>query len=158
MKNINTSKKRHNVSMILYHIVLVAKYRKSVFIGQVDELIINTCKEIEDKFEIIFHEIWSDENHIHLLIQTVPKFSPQKLIQITKSITAKEIFKTYPEIKKRLWWWQFRTDWYYINTVWWYWTVELIEKHIQNQWNNKTYKKMYRTQKTENLFWDWIYT
>ena len=49
--------KRHNVSMILYHIVLVAKYRKSVFTDKVDQIIIDVCKELEIKYEIIFHEI-----------------------------------------------------------------------------------------------------
>ena len=150
-------KKRHNVSMILYHLVLVAKYRKSVFTEKVDEIIIEICNELEIKYEIAFHEIWSDENHVHFLIQSVPKNSPQQIVQIVKSILAKEIFIRSPEVKKWLWWWQFWTDWYYINTVWWYWDIQMIEKYIQNQWNN-TYKKMYRKEKTQNLFWDRVYT
>ena len=95
-------KKRHNVSMLLYHIVLVAKYRRSVFTEKVDEVVVETCKEIEFKYELQFHEIGSDENHVHFLIQSVPLYSPQKIVQMMKSIIAKQVFKLVPEIKDRL--------------------------------------------------------
>ena len=92
-------KKRHNVSMLLYHIVLIAKYRRSIFTEKVDEIVINTCKEIELKFEMQFHEIGSDENHVHFLVQSVPLLSPQKIVQTMKSIIAKQVFKFAPEVK-----------------------------------------------------------
>jgi len=95
-------KKRHNVSMLLYHIVLVAKYRRSVFSENVDAVVIETCKELELKYELQFHEIGSDENHVHFLIQSVPIYSPQKIVQMMKSIIAKEVFKKSPEVKQRL--------------------------------------------------------
>ena len=95
-------KKRHNVSMLLYHIVLVAKYRRSVFTEKVDEAVVETCKEIEFKYELQFHEIGSDENHVHFLVQSVPLLSPQKIVQIMKSIIAKQVFKLVPEVKDRL--------------------------------------------------------
>lgn len=151
-------KKRHNVSMLLYHIVLVAKYRRSVFTEKVDEVVVNTCKEIELKYELQFHEIGSDENHVHFLVQSVPMYSPQKIVQMMKSIIAKQVFKLAPEVKDWLRWWEFRTDWYYVNTVWWFWDVDMIEKYIKNQWKKpECYKKMYRKQKVENLFGDRIY-
>lgn len=94
--------KRHNVSLLLYHLVCVAKYRRSIFNETVDTLIVEVCKELELKYELSFHEIGSDQNHIHFLIQTIPSYSPQYIVQIVKSILAKEIFKQLPEIKKRL--------------------------------------------------------
>jgi len=151
-------KKRHNVSLLLYHIVLVAKYRRSVFSNNIDKVVIEICDELELKYEIQFHEIWSDDNHVHFLVQSVPVNSPQKIVQIMKSIIAKEVFKRAPEVKQWLRWWEFWTDWYYVNTVWWFGSIDMIEKYIKNQGNNtKNYKQMYRKQKIENLFWEQIY-
>jgi REP element-mobilizing transposase RayT len=48
-------------------------------------------------------EIGTDKEHVHFLIQSVPTYSPTKIITKIKSITAKEIFKKHPEVKKKLW-------------------------------------------------------
>jgi len=37
------------------------------------------------------------------LVQSVPVYSPKKIVQIIKSITAREIFRLCPEVKKKLW-------------------------------------------------------
>jgi REP element-mobilizing transposase RayT len=49
--------RRHNVNLLMYHIVCVAKYRRSVFTDKVDETIRETCLEIEKRHEIGFIEI-----------------------------------------------------------------------------------------------------
>ena len=36
-------------------------------------------------------EIGADKDHVHLLIQSVPNYSPTQIIKIVKSITAKEV-------------------------------------------------------------------
>ena len=41
-----------------------------------------------------------DKNHIHLLSSAHPKISPGKIVRIFKAITAREIFRRQPEIKK----------------------------------------------------------
>ena len=50
--------------------------------------------EIEEKPEKI--------KKTHLFVGAEPKYSPSKVMQILKSITARQIFKEYPEIKKQL--------------------------------------------------------
>ena len=83
--------KSHNVSLILYHFVCPAKYRKVIFDKKVDLELKNVCLEISKRFEIIFLEIRTDRDHVHFLIQSVPMFSPKRIIQIVKSITGREI-------------------------------------------------------------------
>ena len=61
------------------------------------------CLEIEKRYEIKFLEIELDENHVHFLIQSVPMNSPKKIISAVKSITAKEMFRLHPEVKRKLW-------------------------------------------------------
>ena len=128
--------KRHNVSLIMYHFVSTVKYRKSLLITEIEKTIKTICKEISERYEIIFLEIGTDQNHIHFLIQGVPKLSPTQIITTVKSILAKEIFKIHPEIKKQLWGGQFWTDGFYVNTVSKYGGEKQIERYIQNQGKN----------------------
>ncbi len=95
--------KSHNVSVLLYHYVCPAKYRRVIFDTKVDEILINTCKEISKRYEINFIEIGTDGDHVHFLIQSVPSMAPTKIATIMKSITAREIYRLYPEVKKKLW-------------------------------------------------------
>lgn len=83
----------------MYHIVSPTKYRRTVFAEVVDAKLKEVCQEIQKRYEIEFLEIGSDENHVHFLVQSVPMYSPKKLVQIIKSITAREIFKACPEVK-----------------------------------------------------------
>ena len=75
------------------------------------------CLEISKRYEINFVEIGTDDDHVHFLIQSVPMFSPKKIVQTIKSITAIQIFKIHPEVQQNLWGGQFWTDGYYVNTV-----------------------------------------
>ena len=89
---------------MLYHLVCPAKYRKVVFDEKVDVTIKNICNEISMRYEIQYLEIGTDKDHVHFLIQSVPTYSGTKIAQLTKSITAKEIFKRHPEVKKLFLW------------------------------------------------------
>ncbi len=84
--------KSHNVSVLMYHFVCPAKYRRVVFSEAVDETLKNVCEEISKRYEIHFLEIGTDRDHVHFLVQSVPTYSPTKIITKIKSITAKEFF------------------------------------------------------------------
>jgi putative transposase len=95
--------KRHNVSILMYHIVCPAKYRRVVLTPEVDAVLRDVCMEIEKRYEIEFLEIGTDKDHVHFLVQSVPTYSPTKIVRTIKSITAREIFKRVPTVKKQLW-------------------------------------------------------
>jgi len=50
-------------------------------------------------------------------VQSVPTYSPTNIVRKIKSITAREIFKQVPEVKRQLWGGEFWSDGYFINTV-----------------------------------------
>ena len=102
--------KSHNVSVLMYHFVCPAKYRRVVFSEEVDSGLKEICQEIELRYGMRFLEIGTDNDHIHFLIQSVPKYSPGQLIRLVKSITAKQIFLRFPEVKKKLWGGEFWSD------------------------------------------------
>ena len=139
-------KKSHNVSCMLYHLVCPAKYRRKVFSETVEQTLKEVCTEFAPAHEIHFVEIGADEDHVHFLIQSVPMVLPQKIVQVTKSITAREIFAKHPEVKKYLWGGHFWTKGYYINTVGIAGNEAVIRKYVQEQ--GKDYKQIYRAQLT----------
>ena len=138
--------KSHNVSVIMYHFVCPAKYRRVVFSEAVDMGLKEICEEIEKRYEIRFLEIGTDKDHVHFLIQSVPKLSPTQIIRTIKSITAKEIFARYPEVKKKLWGGEFWSDGYYIGTVSKHGNETVIGNYVREQGVEKEYKKLHSQQ------------
>ncbi len=67
--------KSHNVSVIMYHFVCPAKYRRVVFSEAVDIGLKEICEEIEKRYDFRFLEIGTDKDHVHFLIQSVPKLN-----------------------------------------------------------------------------------
>ena len=109
--------KSHNVTVLMYHLVFPAKYRRAVIDAEVDEVLKETCIEIEKRYEVKFLEIGSDRDHVHFLVQSVPMYSVTKLVRLIKSITAREAFRRCPKVKKQLWGGEFWTDGYFASTV-----------------------------------------
>lgn len=126
--------KSHNKTVLLYHLVFPAKYRRKVFNKIVSEKLKEICKGIEVGYEIRFVEIGMEEDHVHFLVQSVPTMSVTKIVTIIKSITARQIFANFPEIKKNiLWGGSLWTSGYYANTVGLYASKETITQYIKNQ-------------------------
>ena len=85
-----------------------------------------------------------DKNHIHLLCSSHPKISPGEIVRIFKSITAREIFRRYPQIKQELWGGEFWSDGYYVATVGERGDWSQVEKYIQKQGKPKEDLKQIR--------------
>lgn len=127
--------------MLLYHLVFPAKYRRAVFDVQVDEKLRDVCLEIGDRYQLKFLEIGTDEDHVHFLVQSVPTYSVTKLVTIIKSITAREIFRSCPHVKKALWGGEFWSDGYFASTVGKHGDEDMIKRYVQNQ--GKEYSKLH---------------
>lgn len=138
--------KSHNVSVLLYHYVCPAKYRRVVFTVAVDQTLKEVCIEIAKRYEIIFIEIGADADHVHFLIQSVPMQSPTRIIQTVKSITAKEIFQKHPEVKQKLWGGEFWSKGFYVNTVGMHGNENTIKEYVKGQGREKEYKKIHSQQ------------
>ena len=125
--------KSHNVTVLIYHMVFPAKYRRVVFDDSVDRSLKEVCLDIEDRYQIKFLEIGADENHVHFLVQSVPTYSVTKIVMMVKSLTAREIFKRCPQVKKKLWGGEFWSDGYFAGTVGKHGNEETISTYVKNQ-------------------------
>ena len=121
--------------------VFPAKYRRVVFDVSVDQVLREVCLDIEKRYQIKFLEIGTDEDHVHFLVQSVPTYSVTKIVTIIKSVTARQIFRLRPEVKKKLWGGEFWTDGYFTSKVGKYGNENMIGKYVKNQ--GKEYKKLH---------------
>ena len=133
--------KSHNVTILLYHLVFPAKYRKVVFDEEVDAELKEVCLEIAERYQIKFMEIGTDKDHVHMLVQSVPIYSVTRLVTMIKSLTAREIFRRCPKVKKELWGGEFWTDGYFASTVGKHGDETTISNYVKNQ--GKEYRKLY---------------
>ena len=137
-------RKSHNVSILMYHFVFVAKYRRLVIDDEVDRVLKQICIELSKRYEIRFLEIGTEGDHVHFLIQSVTTYSPMRIVTKVKSITAREIFSKVPKVKKQLWGGEFWTDGYFVSTVGEHANEDVIREYIKNQGKQSNYKQLYK--------------
>jgi putative transposase len=102
-----------------------------------DEMVVKIIEEtaegIQQRYAIEMEALGMDQNHIHLLCAAHPKIAPGEIVRIFKSITAREIFRRDPQIKKELWGGEFWSDGYYAATVGERGNWSKVENYIQKQ-------------------------
>lgn len=122
----------HSVFKLLYHLVLVIKYRRKV----IDDNISNRLKEIFEyispKYNITLEEWNHDKDHIHLLFRGSPNTDISKFLNAYKSASSRLIKKEYPVIRKQLWKEYFWSRSYCLLTIGGA-PIEVVRKYIENQ-------------------------
>jgi len=108
----------HHVYRPMYHFVWIPKYRHKVF----SEPYRGTLKWIIEKvgydYDIDIVELEIPEDHLHMVVRGVPTMSPSDVMQAIKSISAREFFRRYPEIRKRYFWeGKLWTHSYFVETI-----------------------------------------
>jgi len=99
----------------------------------VDEELKDVCLEIEQRYDIKFLEIGTDKDHVHFLVQSVPTYSVKRIVQMIKSLTAREIFRRCPDVKKKLWGGEFWSDGYFASTVGKHGDEAMIGNYVKGQ-------------------------
>jgi len=75
----------------------------------------------------------TDKNHIHVLCSAHPKVASGRIVQIFKSITAREIFRRQPAVNRELWGGEFWSDGYDVATVGEHANWQMVEQYGQRQ-------------------------
>ena len=123
----------HNVTIIMYHIVCPTKYRRTVISEEIEISIKRICMDIQEVYDFNFLEIGCDKDHVHFLVQSVPKLNPTQIVRTIKSITAKKVRELHPEVKEDYWKKQFWTDGHFIATVGRDADEQTIANYVRNQ-------------------------
>ena len=126
-------KSNHCAYQTHYHLVFPVKYRRALLRREVEEEIKLLAKEIGERYEIEFESIGCDVDHVHILCSFHPKYSIGEVVRKFKSITAREIFTKFPQLKKELWGGEFWSDGYYAATVGERGGWAIVEKYVREQ-------------------------
>ncbi len=126
-------KTHHNAYETHYHIVFPLKYRKALLHDDVPLAIGRIAEEIALRYDIEFEKLGYDQDHIHILANFPPKYSGSEIVRIFKSITARELFKQFPLLKKDLWGGEFWSDGFYFATVSERGDWKAVERYVANQ-------------------------
>ena len=123
----------HHVFRIMYHFVWIPKYRHKVF----EEPYRGTLKTIIEKigydYDIEIVELEVPVDHIDMIVRSLPRVVPSDIMQIVKSISAREFFKIYPDIKKKYFWGgKLWTGSYFVETVGNF-NDELVRAYVRDQ-------------------------
>ena len=127
-------KSAHKVFKLKYHFVFCMKYRKDLFLAEkYQETFKRVCSGMEERYSMKFETVGFDDDHVHFLLQSVPKYSPSQLFRVVKSVTAIKVFEEFPDLKKELWGGEFWSDGGYVGTVGEGANADVIRGYIQKQ-------------------------
>ena len=139
-------RKSHNVTILVYHLVCPAKYRRVVFDDAVEDVLGAICQEIALRHEIVFLEIGADDDHVHFVMQCAPTYSPTRVVRIVKSLSAREIFKRCPHVRKKLWGAHFWSGGYFMASVSPQGNEETVRHYVREQGTADSYRELHKQQ------------
>lgn len=109
---------RHAVYYLKYHLVWVPKYRKLVLKGGLAKRLKEVFQEIAERYEFEIDTMEVKEDHVHLFLTAPPRYSPSRVVQVMKSISAKVVvFREFPEVEQQLWGGELWNDGYFVRSV-----------------------------------------
>ena len=130
-----TRRTHHAVYDLKYHVVWVPKYRKSIFTKEISSFTKRIFKEIAQQYEFEIDIMEIMEDHVHIFLSAPPRYSPAQIVQILKSISAREVFKRYPSLRRVLWKQELWNDGYFVRSVGDKVTADVIRRYIKYQHN-----------------------
>ena len=113
----------------------VPKYRAHVLGREERQYLKEVFKEIAEEYEFQIDTMEVMADHVHLFIEAPPSYAPSRVAQIMKSISAKEIYKRFPELRKKMWSGAIWGEGYFVRSVGDVVTSEVIRKYIAYQQN-----------------------
>ena len=121
----------HAVYDTRYHLVWAPKYRKWILKEKVRDTVKELFEEILAARDCEVAEMEIATDHVHIFTNIPPRYSVGEMVRVLKSVSAKEIFLRYPEVKRELWGGEFWEDGYFVRTVGDKVTSETIKRYIQ---------------------------
>ena len=90
----------HCKYLIQYHIIWCPKFRFSVLHDNVDVTLKKILQEICDKYKYHIKALEVMPDHIHIFVDVPQTVAPCDVARTLKSISAIELFKAYPQLKR----------------------------------------------------------
>jgi len=142
---VGTRRTKHAVYDLKYHLVWIPRYRKQIFNAEIAEYLKEIFRHIAEEYGFSIDTMEVMEDHVHIFTEALPKYSPAQVVQIMKSISAREVFKKFPKLRKSLWAGELWNDGYFVRSVGDKVTADIIRRYIEYQAHedNSTQLKMF---------------
>ncbi len=124
---------KHAVYDLKYHVVWIPKYRKGILDKEISDYLKATFNKIAEEYGFRIDTMEVMEDHVHIFVEVPPRYSPAQVVQIMKSIAAREVFKVFPDLRKQLWAGELWNDGYFVRSVGDEVTADVIRKYIEYQ-------------------------
>ena len=125
----------HAVYDLKYHLVWAPKYRKDILVGEVAQTVQQLFQQIAEAYDMDIDTMEVMEDHVHLFLSAPPRYAPARMVQILKSISARELFARFPRLRRHLWGGELWEDGYFVRSVGDAVTAEIIRRYIRYQKN-----------------------
>jgi len=123
----------HAVYDLKYHFVWTPKYRKELLTGEVAEVLGEILQRVAEAYDMEIDTMEVMEDHVHIFLCVPPRYSLARVMQIMKSISARELFARFPWVRRKLWGGEFWGDGYFVRSVGDQVTTEIIRRYIRYQ-------------------------
>ena len=128
-----TKASAHAVYDLKYHFVWAPKYRKAILKGEVGEAAKELFRQVAEAYGMEIDTMEVSEDHVHLFLGAPPRYSPARIVQILKSISARELFSRFSWLRQKLWGGELWEDGYFVRSVGDAVTAEVIRRYIRYQ-------------------------
>jgi len=111
--------------------VFCVKYRKWLLRSEKEAFLLDVLRGVGERYWFEFEAVGCDGNHVHVFVGAAPRYAPSRVMQIIKSVTAKQLFQQFPDLREILWGAEFWSDGGYIGTVGDGVTEDIIRKYVE---------------------------
>ena len=122
---------KHSVYDLKYHFVWIPKYRKKILTPEVAEYAKEVFQRIGEEYDMIIDTLEVVEDHVHIVLEAPPRLSPARIVLILNSISAREMFRRYPHLRRQLWGGKLWSDGYFVRAVGDEVTGDVIRRYIK---------------------------
>ena len=124
---------KHAVYDLKYHLVWIPKYRKNILDKEVSKYLKEVFRKVAEEYEFKIDTMEIMEDHVHIFVEVPPRYSPARVVQIMKSVSAREVFSQFPDLRKQLWAGELWNDGYFVRSVGDKVTADIIRRYIEYQ-------------------------
>lgn len=124
----------HAKTRLRYYLIFSTKFRRKC-LNPIHDSVIEAFRHVETKSNFSILTLELDKDHIHLLIESKPKYSIEQIVSRLKQISTNYLWKKHGDFLSKYYWKQRNILWtrgYFCATVG-YASEETIRKYIENQ-------------------------
>ncbi len=124
----------HSKFNLKFHLIFVVKYRKRILTGKLNDFVKQSLIDISTNSDFSIDTLETEIDHIHLLVNSVPKLSPLMIVRKLKQESTIKLWKSFPKYMGEQFWKEhtFWSDGYFVCSTGEA-STDTIRKYIESQ-------------------------